>query len=116
MSSNVAENQRVVILSGLVAANGCISAASRNEPVFSNIVNTCCLAQGKPVNRSDIPCIDSAVAIHISSRQPASRQRSSEKEEMPLHRDHIDGVDVSRAWRASSLRWCYGIGPAIRKD
>src|SRR5205809_3223487 len=108
MGSNIAEDEGVVILTDLISSNIRVGAVRRNELVFSNIVDPCCLAQGKPVNRSEIPCIDSAVAIHISSRQPASRQRSSEKEEMPLHGDHIDGVDVSRAWRASSLRWCYG--------
>ena len=47
--------------------------------------------------------IDHAVAIHISSGQPASGEGSSEIEEMPLGCDYIGGVDVCGAWRPISL-------------
>ena len=50
MRSNVAENQRVAILSSLVAANARISAARRSELIFSNIGDAGWKAKEKPLN------------------------------------------------------------------
>ena len=60
-------------------------------------------------------CIDRAVAIHISSRQPASTGRGADIEEMPLHGDHIHGVDARGAWRQGGLGRRHGIVPARRQ-
>jgi hypothetical protein len=71
-SSDVADDQRVVILSGLVGNNPGIDAVHRIELVLSNIGDPGCVAKKEPLNGNDLHCIDNVVAIHISSRQPAS--------------------------------------------
>ena len=70
--SDVAEDQRVVILTGLVANNPRIGAARRSELVLSSIGDPGCQAEEESLNGNDVNCIDRGVAIHISSRQPAS--------------------------------------------
>jgi hypothetical protein len=70
--SDVPEDQRVVILSGLVANKPQIRAVHRGELVLSNIGDPGCQAEEESINGNDVNCIDPAKAIHISSRQPAS--------------------------------------------
>ena len=112
--SNVAEDQRVVILTGLVNNNRRISAARRTELVLSNIGDPGCQAKVESLNRNSVNGIDRAIAIHISRRQPASRQGSPENEVLPLHGDRIHGVDVTAggARRQGAFRRRHGISPA----
>jgi hypothetical protein len=114
-SSYVAEDQRVIVLPGLVTRNPRIAAAQRIELVLSCIADPGGQAEEESLNGNDINCIDRGIAIHISSRQPASREGRSENEEMPLYGDHIHGVNASGAWRQGSLARCYSITPARRE-
>jgi hypothetical protein len=70
--SDVAEDDRVVILSGLVANKRRIRAVHRSELVLSNIGDPGRLAKEESLHGNDVNCIDPADAIHISSGQPAS--------------------------------------------
>src|SRR2546428_1648233 len=72
---NVAEDQRVVILTGLVCNNPRIGAVRRSKLVLSNIGDPGLITEVESLNGNDINCIDGGVAIHISSRQPASCQQ-----------------------------------------
>src|SRR5436189_865073 len=111
-SGDITENQRVVILAGLVGNNSRITTARRNELVFSNIRDPGRTAKEESLHCNDINCIDQGVAIHISSRQPASRKGSPEIKEMPLGGDYIQGVDACRAWQPSGLARRHGIARA----
>src|ERR1700694_3545797 len=101
--SDVAEDQRVVILSGLVAHNPRIGAVHRIELVLSNIGDPDCLAEEESLNGKDVNSTDISVAIHISSRPLASYWAKCGPEEMPLHREHIYAVDARRTWRLVGL-------------
>ena len=57
-SSDVAEDQRVVILTGLVANKPRIGAARRSELVLSNIGDPGCQAEEESLNGNDVNCID----------------------------------------------------------
>ena len=83
--------------------------------ILANIGDPGGEAEEESLHGNDVNCIDHGVTIHIGSRQPASRQRSSEVEEMSLRGDHIHGVDVIGTWRPSSLGWRHGIAPAGRQ-
>ena len=71
-SSDVAEDQRFVILSGLVASKPRKRAVRGSELVRSRIGEPGGLAEEESLNGNDINRIDRGVAIHISRRQPAS--------------------------------------------
>ena len=101
--SNVAEDQRVVILAGLVSNNPRIGAARRSELVLSNIGDPGCYAEEESLNGKDVNSIDHGVAIHISSIPPASCWDKCDIEEMPLHGEHIYAVDARGARRQSEL-------------
>src|SRR5205823_5617442 len=92
--SNVAEDQRFVILVGLVSNDPRIRPVHRIELILSNIGNPSGEAEEKALNGNDIDCIDHAVAIHISSRQWASWWERYDIEEMPLGGDHINSVNA----------------------
>jgi hypothetical protein len=109
---DVAEDQRVVILSRLVSNNSRIGSAHRIEFVLSSIGDPGRQGEEESLNGNDINCIDRAVGIHIRSCQPASGKRSSETEKMPLDGDHVDGVDAHRAWREGGLARRYRVIPA----
>ena len=70
--NNIAENQRVVILTGLVSNNARIGAVRRTELVLSCIRGPGCQAEEESLNGNDVNGIDHGVAIHIGSRPPAS--------------------------------------------
>ena len=72
MRSSVTKYQRVVILTCLVINNPRIAAVRGIELVLSNIGDPGCQAEEESLNGNDINGIDRGVAIHISSRQPAS--------------------------------------------
>ena len=108
--SNVPKDNRIVILTGLIATGRRIGAAPRRKAISSNIAYPGCLPEEEPLNGNHIKCIDRGVAVHVSSQQPASRERSSEIEEMPLHGEHIDGVDACRGREARRLAWRKCIG------
>lgn len=112
---DVAENQRVVILSSLVIYHSRISPIGGIELVLPSIRNPACGAKEESLNGNDVDGVDRAVQIHISSRQSASRKESSDYEEMPLDGDHIHGVNACRTWRQSRLRWRHRIVPARRQ-
>ncbi len=52
---------------------------------------------------NNVKCIDSVVAIHVGSRQPASCERSSDNEEVALRGNHVHGVDAGGAGRHGGL-------------
>src|SRR5439155_4398809 len=93
--SHVAEDQRVIILPGLVTHDRRIGAGGRSEPVLSNIGRAGLSAKEESLNSNNVNCIDSIVAIHVGGCQPASRKEGN-LQEMPLGSDHIHCVD-SRA-------------------
>jgi hypothetical protein len=110
-SGDVAEDDRVVVLTGLVGKNLHIAAARRSEFVLADIGDRVGQAVKESLHGNDILGIDNGVVIHISRRQLASRQERS-GQELLLHADHIDGIDVAGAWRPSGLARRYGIGRA----
>ena len=66
--SDIAEDQRVVILSGLVTNKPRIAAADWTELVFSGIGDPSLIAKEESLNSNDVNGTDSVVAIHVSSR------------------------------------------------
>ena len=109
-TNDVAEDQRDVILAGLVARNPRIGAAHRSELVLSNIGDPEWPAEEESLNGNDIRRIDPVVAIHISSSPPASWREKCDSEVMPLRGEHIRGVDARGAWRQSGLARRHGVG------
>src|SRR5438477_6266311 len=101
-SSDVAEDYRVVIANASNNDVGLpwagrereIGAARRSELVLSNIGDRVGEAEEESLHGNDVLGSDSAGGIHISSQQLASRQESS-GQELLLHADHIDVVDVA---------------------
>jgi hypothetical protein len=113
-SSNVAENQRVVILTGLVSNQPRIGAVRRSELILSNVGDPGRHHEDESLNGNDINCIDSVVAIHISSPLPAAYEGGYRSGPMliPFDGDHIVDIDAGGARRQGSLGRCHGIAPA----
>jgi len=111
-SSDVAEDEGIVILIGLVAAEPWIRAVHRSELVLSDIGDADWQGEEKPLNGNDVNRINCSVAIHIGSRQPASRERSPEIKEMPLDGYYIHRIDASGTRCHSSLSRGHRIAPA----
>lgn len=76
--------------------------------ILSNIRHSDWLTEEKALNRNDVNCINSVVAIYISSLQRASYENSN-LEEMPLGGDHINGVDP----RGGRLLTRFGRGDGV---
>ena len=106
---DIAEDQRIVILSGLVNHNSSIAAVRWVELVLSNIGDPGGEAEEESLDRNDINRVDSVDAIYISSYQPASYKGSADSEEMPLDGDDINCVDAGGAWRQRGLGRRHGV-------
>src|SRR5437763_11976229 len=113
--SDIAEDQRVVILSGLRINKPRIAAADWTELVFSGIGDPGLIAKEESLNSNDVNGTDSVVAIHVSSGQPASRERGSEIEEMPLGAYRVNSIDTCGTRCKGGLRRCDCIASARRK-
>src|SRR6266436_2028982 len=106
---HIAEDQRVVILTGLVTNDPRIAADQGSEPVLSNIGGP----EGEPkeesLNCNDVNCIDPVDTIHIRRDQLATSEWSSQMEKMPLHGDHIHGGDARSAWSQRPFAGHHGV-------
>ena len=96
---NVTEDNRIVILRGLVANRWRIRAARRREAILSNIAYPGSQLEEESLNGNDVRRIDPAVTIHITCSPPASWWDKCDIEEMPLSGDHIRGVDARVGFR-----------------
>src|SRR5689334_4617812 len=110
--SDVTENQRVVILTGLVTSDVRVVTVRGVELVLSDIGDPGCEAEKEPLNGDDINGVDSVDTIDISSGQAAPRRNYRNIKEVPLHGDHIHGVDAGGPWGQGGVRWRHGIAPA----
>ena len=77
-SNDVAEDQRVEILGGLVGNKPRIRAARRSELVLSSIGDPGCQAEEESLNGNDVSCIDTAEPFTSAavSRHPERGVRS----------------------------------------
>src|SRR5436190_14722536 len=112
---HIAEDQCIEILPGLITKNARIAAVRRIELVLSTVADPGWQAEEESQSSSDVNRIDEGVAVRIGSCQPASGERSSEIEEMPLDGDHIHGGDPRGAWCQGGLARRHGIAPARDK-
>ena len=66
--NNVPKDQRIVILSGLIAHHPRVGAIRGIETVFSNVGNPGCFAEEESLNGNDVNGVDRRVAIDVSGR------------------------------------------------
>ena len=66
-SDDVAEDERIEILGGLVTDNPRIGAARGNEHVFSNMGGPSGKTEEESLHSNQVQHIDQVIAIHISS-------------------------------------------------
>src|SRR5438874_13283238 len=67
-TNNVAKDERVIVLAGLVDSKRRIRAGGRIELVFANVYDPGRIASEESLYSNDVNCIDHGVGIHISSR------------------------------------------------
>src|SRR5205823_3714630 len=111
----VAEDQGIIVLSRLIADRCHVTAARRIELVLTNIGYPSGKTEKESLNGNDINCIDRAVAINITCRQPATSEKCN-IEEMPLDRDHIHGADAGGTWRPGGFAGGNGVVPASHQS
>src|ERR1051325_1480009 len=101
--SNVAENQRVIILTGLVTIKARIGVAGWVELVLPNVSCSSRESEEESLNGDDINGINRGITIYVAGRQPTPRQGSAEMKEVPLDGNHIHRIDPRGARRQRSL-------------
>ena len=106
---DIAQNERLIILTALTRQKIRVGAARRNESVPSGIADPARDREEESLNSDDVNGVDPVRAIHVSRHQSAARKRSAYPKEVPLDRNDVHRVDADRTWEECGFCRSYGI-------
>ena len=102
---HITENERVVILIRLIVRDPRVTSAGRNKLVIAGVRCSGSKGEEETLDSNNVHRGDTVISIYIRGGEPTSRRNRADIQEMPLHCNHVDGVDSEGSRGQSSFRW-----------